>query len=230
MATQTLPREELLDRLVDAIVARQLLHPTRVAIDGVDGAGKTSLANELVKPVEARGKPVIRVSIDGFHNPSAVRRARGKESPEGYYLDSFNQAQVIAQVLRPLGPDGNRLYRPAIFDYRTDSPINLPAERAPRNAVLLFDGVFLLRSELREHWDLTIFIDADFETTAARAIARDCLESREEADAIRIRYQQRYIPGQRLYLESCKPRQNANIVVDNNDFLRPALTILDSLG
>jgi hypothetical protein len=34
-------------------------HPVRVAVDGVDAAGKTSLADELVGPLAARGRTVL---------------------------------------------------------------------------------------------------------------------------------------------------------------------------
>ena len=35
------------------------------------------------------------------------------------------------------------------------------------------------------------------------------------------RYRRRYIPGQELYLSACKPREAADIVIDNSDFERP---------
>jgi hypothetical protein len=44
-----------------------LLFGVRVAIDGVDGVGKTTLADELVAPLQLLGRDVIRASIDGFH-------------------------------------------------------------------------------------------------------------------------------------------------------------------
>jgi uridine kinase len=40
-------------------------HPTRVAIDGVDAAGKTTLDDELAEVLRERGRGVIRASIDG---------------------------------------------------------------------------------------------------------------------------------------------------------------------
>ena len=71
----------LLDRRADAVAS---LHPdrvVRVAIDGVDGAGKTMLADALAPLIVAQGRPVIRASVDDFHNPREVRYARGKYSP-----------------------------------------------------------------------------------------------------------------------------------------------------
>ena len=40
-------RSALLDRLAQAIDLAPRFHPLRVAIDGIDAAGKTSLADQL---------------------------------------------------------------------------------------------------------------------------------------------------------------------------------------
>ena len=52
-------------------------HPVRVAIDGADASGKTTLADELAAPLQRMGRSVLRSSIDGFHNPATIRRRRG---------------------------------------------------------------------------------------------------------------------------------------------------------
>ena len=100
----------------------------RVGIDGVDGAGKTILADELAEPVKGHGRPVIRASIDGFHNPRVVRYRLGKESPEGYFRDSFNHDLLKSHLLTPLGPDGSRRIRRAAFDYKADTAVGAPEE------------------------------------------------------------------------------------------------------
>lgn len=108
-----------------------LSHPARVAIDGVDAAAKTALADELAGPLGARGRRVIRASIDGFHNPCAVRYRRGPDSPGGYYLDSFDHDALRASLLDPLGSGGDLRYRTATFDYRTESRAEPREQLAP---------------------------------------------------------------------------------------------------
>ena len=78
----------LLGRLADAVVGFDPDRRIRVAIDGVDGAGKTTLAEALAPLVAAQGRPVIRASVDQFHNPQNLRYARGRYSPDGFSLDS----------------------------------------------------------------------------------------------------------------------------------------------
>ena len=210
----------MLEQLAAAIVARRLDHPTRVAIDGVDGSGKTTLADELVEPIRCHGREVIRASVDSFHKPRAVRHERGPDSPEGYFLDSFDYAALKRELLEPLGRNGSGRFRAAVFDYRSDRAVDSPPRVARRDAILLFDGVFLSNPELEGCWDLTIWLDVPFEVTVERAVARD---SRDGGDAAitRGKYECRYVPGQRLYLTRCRPHERADIVVDNTALDRP---------
>ena len=213
-------RTDLLRELAAAILGRALPHPTCVAIDGVDAAGKTTLANEIAAVLNTSSRQIIRASIDGFHNPKHIRRR--DDTADGYFRNSFNYQALRDHLLAPLGPNGSRLFRCATFDFRTDAEVDSERALAAPDAILLLDGVFLLRSELRTLWDLSIFVEADFETTVARAEVRD-RELFGDAAAVRQRYESRYIPGQRLYLERKQPRRFADIVVSNNDFSNPRL-------
>jgi uridine kinase len=206
----------MLAEIASRIAGVRLRHPVRVAVDGVDAAGKTTLADEVAPFISALGRPVIRVSIDGFHNPKTVRRRRGSLSPEGYFHDSFNYSTLVEALLQPLGPGGTRAFRRAVFDFRIDKPVTAEVETAPNDAVLVLDGVFLLRPELRGHFDFSVFVRADFAVTMRRAEERD-LELLGGVDEVRRRYRERYIPGQQLYLHQVRPERWASVIVDNND-------------
>jgi uridine kinase len=185
-------------------------------VDGVDGAGKTCFGDELGSALASLGRPVIRSSVDGFHRPRAARYARGSTSPEGYYLDSYDYPRLRSALLDPLGPGGSRSYRTAVFDYRTDRPVDVPSREAPSDAVLVLDGLFLHRPELRPCWDFSIFLRVDFATTFARMAVRDGCPP-DPGDAAN----RRYVEGQRIYLASASPESYATVVVDNNDLARP---------
>jgi uridine kinase len=215
-------RTECLSELAALIVAIDLNHPTRVALDGVDGVGKTALADELVGPIRQLGRTAIRASTDGFHNARLVRHRRGLESPEGYFLDSFDYPSLRSQLLDPLGPNGTRRFRRAVFDYRIDAPTASPPAEAGSNDILLFDGVFLLRPELVPCWDLSVWLEAPFDITLQRALRRDVVDG-QDAAAVRSKYEHRYVAGQLIYLNQCRPREQANIVLHNTDFLNPEL-------
>lgn len=209
-------RRALLDRLAEAIATLPADRPRRVAIDGVDGAGKTVLADELAPLVRAAGRPVLRAGVDGFHRPRAARYARGRTSPEGYYLDAYDYSALRSVLLDPLVA-GEPVCL-AVFDYRQDAAV--PRHRHPVEAgtILLLDGIFLHRPELRDHWDLSIFCRVDTATSCARMAARDGTPADPRHLANR-----RYVDGQGIYLAACEPEALATYVVDNTDLTRPDL-------
>ncbi len=217
-----LSRDALVQRLVEILDRVRVPHPVRVAVDGPDAAGKTTLAEELALGLRQRGRDVVRASIDGFHRPRGERYRRGEDSPDGYYEDSFDHGALRRVLLDPLGPGGDRVYHAAIFDFHADAARSVPAVVASEDAVLVLDGVFLLRPELFDSWDLRIFVSASFDEILRRASERDVALFGSSADLER-RYRERYIPGQKLYFAAVRPMTRADLVVDNDDPARPLL-------
>jgi uridine kinase len=213
-----MPWQELLNFLVSEIMQIDRPHVVRVGIDGVDASGKTRLADALIPLIQSRGRPVIRASIDGFHQPRKVRYRNGRFSAEGYFNDSFDFAAVHRQLLQPLGPGGTQVYQRAVFDYRTDASLTLSPETAVSKSILLFDGVFLHRPELRSLWEFTIYLDVSFQVSVTRMVERDSLVP--DSDQLLIN---RYVGGQKQYIKTCRPRELADIVIDNNDWTRPKI-------
>jgi uridine kinase len=217
-------RTLLLDQIADHVASLACPHPLRVAIDGIDAAGKTTFADGFVQPLETRGRPVIRASLDRFHYPRMVRYRRGSNSPEGYLYDSFDYHALKTNLLEPLGPGGSLEIRTSVFDFRTDSSAALSTCKAPSDAILLFDGVFLLREELDGCWDVSVFLDVDFDVALERAVRRDRAYF-GSVEKVCDRYRKRYFPGQRLYLQARQPRARADFVIDNNDPMNPVIAM-----
>ncbi len=207
-------RSKLISEVCEQINARDKPHPLRIAIDGVDAAGKTTFANELALSMKGQ-REIIRSSVDAFHNSKDIRYRKGSLSSLGYYMDSFDYPQIINNLLRPLGPEGSRSYKTTGFDHYTDQPVESIPQNAPDGAVLLFDGIFLLRPELRPFWDFTIFLQVPFSVTLSRALERD-QEDLGDQELLRQQYVKRYIPGQELYLREVRPGELADIVIDNS--------------
>lgn len=202
-------RRRVLAEVADLVDRHTHPEVTRVAIDGIDGAGKTTFADELATVLSDRGRVVIRASVDGFHHTREIRYRRGRASPVGYYLDSFDYDRLRQVLLDPLSPGGSGRYVTAVHDVATDETVEPEPRQAIDGSVLVFDGIFVHRPELAGYWDCSVFLTVDRRVALERMRYRDgSLDPSVEEG--------RYAEGQRLYLESCRPEELATIVVDNN--------------
>jgi len=209
-------RDDVFALIAERIVAQGPDRAPLVAVDGVDGAGKTTFADGLAAFLDRAGRATVRISIDGFHRPRADRYRRGRDSAEGFYRDSFDVEALRAAVVDPLGPGGDGFITPAVFDHRTDTAV-VPERIAAGDAVVV-DGVFLQSAALDGAWDLVVFLDMPFEETFARMAVRDGCPADPDDPA-----NSRYRDGQLLYLAERDPARRADIVVDNTDPQRPAV-------
>lgn len=205
----------MLAAVAEAVLAAPVRRPAGrrlVGVDGVDGSGKTTFADELAEALRGRGMPVLRVLADDFLAPAAVRHRQGRDSPRGFYEDSYDLARFVGEVLAPLGAGGaGRISRRAL-DLAADEVLAPVWEDVPTGAVVLVDGMFLHRPPVAEHWDLSVFLEVPFAVTAARMAVRDGTPADPDAPDMR-----RYVEGQRLYLAEWDPARRATYLIDNAD-------------
>ena len=213
-------RLALLQDIAQSVLGAPKRDVVRVAIDGVDGAGKTVFADELAGVLEAGGAKVIRASVDGFHNSASIRYRRGRASSEGFFADSYNYKQLQAALLDPLSPGGTRRYRTAVFDHRSDAPVSMPEKYADPGSILVFDGIFLHRPELRKYWDFSIYLEVGFHISIPRGAQRG--EGSADVHALENR---RYVEGQKLYIRGCEPKTIATMIVNNEELAAPHFVI-----
>jgi uridine kinase len=141
--------------------------------------------------------------------------------PKAVYHDSFDFDPLHRVLLDPLGPGGDGRFQQAVYDKGTDTARSRPVTTAPADAVLLFNGVFLLRPELIDRWDLRIFVSAAFEETLVRARTRD-RALYGSAPEVERRFRNRYRPSQQFYFDTARPTDHADIIVHNDEPQQPA--------
>ena len=191
-----------------AAIAARLPHRAILAIDGVDGAGKTTFGDRLKPLIENLGRQAIRASVDGFHNERETRYRRGKADPMGYFLDSFNYPELKTCLIEPFRSGAN-VVETSRFDHQLDRPV-VERQIAGASAILILDGVFLHRDELWNLWDYSIFLQVPFSLSYQRMAGRDGCDPDPEADSNR-----RYYQGQLVYLDTCRPEERATLVVNS---------------
>jgi uridine kinase len=194
-----------------------------VGIDGADGAGKTVFADDLAHELRTMGNEVFRASMDHFHRPRALRYAKGRDSARGFYEDSYDYAAFRRVLLGPFRLAGSTGFQLRFFDLKRDVPFESNWTTGPADAILIVDGVFLLRPELTGIWNFSVWLEVPDDVRRDRMVERD--GSHPELDEPRG---QRYLGGQELYQREASPRVAASAIIDNTDYDHPRQRFADS--
>lgn len=151
--------------LIDVIRerTRDLSRPCVVAIDGRSGAGKSTLAVKLAK---ALGAGVLQG--DGFFSGGVAVRSDAPHDRARDCIDWRRQRPVL-EALRAGRAASYVAFDWDAFDERLAAE---PTAVEPR-PVVLFEGVYTARPELRDLVDLRLLLQVDEGTRVARLLARE---------------------------------------------------------
>jgi uridine kinase len=215
-------RKELLNTLIYQINLSRQNHkiPFKVAIDGVDGAGKTFLARELYNLMLKDKYPAILTSLDFFHKNKKSTLTLNNKSPEEYYNNFFDYDKLLEYLIIPAMKSDDIEIKTAFNNPKNNCKINQKPQKIASDTILIFDGVFLNRPRLQKFWDLHIFIHTDFDNILKRIQDPSTSEVTDQ-DNIKELYLKKYIPAQILYLKECHPHLQADILINNNNYDHP---------
>lgn len=192
-----------------------------VAVDGPEGVGRDRLVGELVALApHVAGREVLSVSMDGFHRPRGQRHDAG--GAEAFYRETFDYASLRERVLVPFRAGREIVTAPDVSGEGTLHPDPVEPQE---DALLVVEGLFLRRPELRGQWDATCLVTAPARGTPARGDG--LLTHRvpgEEGPGQEGEPPQ--VGAQRLYQQQARLWQ-PTWIVDNSDRSRPELIVPD---
>ena len=144
-----------------------------VAITGAPGCGKSTLASELARRLNAQGRKSIVVPMDGFHLDNTILEARGlrprKGAPETFDAPGF------LRLVRAL-KTGDEVFAPS-FDRTRDLAIAGSVAVPAAARVVIVEGNYLMFDEapwaqLAGLWDLSVRVNVPMPELRARLIHR----------------------------------------------------------
>lgn len=217
-------RIEVLDELVNEVLRFYGRGRTIVAIDGVDGAGKSRFAADFAERFRKAGHTAFTASMDAFRNQREVRYAQGRMSALGCYEDSYDYDAFKRVLIEPFRMGGSTGFNTEYFDLDRDALVVDPTwHTAGADAVLIVEGVFLMRPELRTLWHWSLWLEAD----PAVALQRIALRYGTNADP-EDAFNRRHLGAQEIYQQRCDPRRKVDATVDNTDPAHPRRIFSDA--
>jgi len=199
---------KIIERRANVPETRSLL----VGVSGIDGCGKGYLAAQLQAHLALHGFIPAILNVDGWLNLPDKRF--DQEAPAvNFYENAVRLDQFFSQLVLPL-TEQRSIHLVADFVEETASDYRRHTYDYSDVSVLLVEGIFLFKPQYRKYFDLAIWIDCSFPTALARAINR-AQEGLSPAETIAA-YDTIYFPAQRIHLARDKPRENADLVFEND--------------
>ncbi|MBC7517741.1 MAG: uridine kinase [Microbacteriaceae bacterium] len=220
MARFSPAKKDVLDALVDDILHNYGRGRAVVAVDGTNAT--RSFADDLAASVTARGHGVFRASMDRFYRPEAERAARGQSTAAEVYANAADYSTFRRVLVEPFRLGGSTAFVTAAFDVESNTVIPAKWLSGPKDALLIVDGMFLNRPELRGLWNFSVWLEPD---VAAPVHSEVVADSQNSAIA--------EFPAQRaaalaIYLAESSPRTTATAIMNATDPEHPRRVFADA--
>lgn len=173
-----------------------------VGIDGLGGAGKSTVSESLYKLLDNEDYKITVLHIDDFIHPKAVRYNDKFAEWECYYNIQWRYDYLVNEIIGPLRSGCSFNGKIELYDKDNDT-YYLCETDIPVGSIVVIEGIFLQREELHGIFDYMIYIDIPEETRLSRVLERDGYIG--DRAMIKEIYDTRYFPAERYYIEQCVP-------------------------
>ena len=177
-----------------------------VGVAGGSGSGKTTVANNLVKAFKAEDAALVEQ--DAYYRELINMTMEEKAKVNFDHPDSI-EFELLRKHLESL-KNGESIERP-IYDFTTHSRKEGTVKINP-SKIIIVEGILIFAvPEIRELFDMKIFVDTDADEMILRRIERDMNERGRSLESVRDQYLAIVKP---MYLEFCEPsKRYADIII-----------------
>ena len=187
-----------------------LTKPIIIGIAGASGSGKTLLASQLYDLLVADfGDQQIKIiNEDCYYRQRDNMTFAEREKVNYDHPDAFEHELLLKHLVSLASGKGVQIPQ---YDYASHNRRRSVTKIKPAN-VILVEGILIFHhAELRNQFDLKIFVDVDLDVCLSRRLARDIKERGRTTDSILLQYQETVRP---MYHEFIYPgKKHADLVV-----------------
>lgn len=190
-----------------------------IGIAGGTGSGKTTVVNQILNELPA--DEVCVISQDSYYNATheLSYQERIKINFDHPKAIDFN---LLVEHLNQLR-DGKIIEQP-VYSFVTHDRTKDTLITHPRKVVIV-EGILIFNSkELRDLFDIKIFVHADTDERLIRRVRRDIEERGRDINEVLTRYQNTLKPMHQQFIEPTK--NYADIIIPNDRYNTVAIDIV----
>jgi len=193
-----------------------------LGIAGGTGCGKTTVVNQIVE--ELRNEEVEVISQDSYYKDTSHLSYDERVEVNFDHPSSIDFKLLIDHLscLRKGEPIDQPVYS-FVEHNRTGESI----KTEPRKVVIVEGILIFTNPELREMFDIKIFVHADSDERLIRRLKRDIAERGRDINEILHRYQTTLKPMHEQFIEPMK--EYADIIIPNNKYNTVAVDIVRTI-
>lgn len=193
--------------------------PFIIGVAGGTSSGKTTIAERLVEAMGADDLALVKLDsyyISRTEQPMEERVAANYDHPSAFDWDLMNEH--LGELVQ---------WRPApvpTYDYTIHDRTDIVDTVQPARIIVVEGILVLWNSELRDRFDLKIFVDTPADLRFIRRLERDVVERGRTQESIIAQYLATVRPSHEDFIEPS--RAHADVVIPEGGLNRPALDML----
>ena len=193
-----------------------------IGIGGGTGSGKTTVVNQIINELPKEEVGVI--SQDSYYKDTSHLSYEERVKINFDHPRSID-FELLVEQLKEL-KKGNPVSQP-VYSFVTHNRTSDTILTHPRK-VMIVEGILILtHQDIRDMFDIKIFVHADSDERLIRRLKRDMAERGRDIDEVLLRYQNTLKPMHEQFIEPMK--EYADIIIPNNKYNTVAVDIVKTI-
>ncbi|MGO3182170.1 MAG: uridine kinase [Aequorivita sp.] len=193
-----------------------------IGIAGGTGSGKTTVVDQIVKELPA--DEVCIISQDSYYHDTSHlsiedRKKINFDHPKAIDFD------LLVSHLKELR-DGNSFEQP-VYSFVEHNRTGETILTIPRKVIIVEGILILSHPDIREMFDIKIFVHADSDERLIRRLKRDIATRGRDLEEVLNRYQTTLKPMHQQFIEPTK--EFADIIIPTNKYNTVAVDVIRSI-
>ena len=160
--------EELMRNIIDKRELKDGM--LKVFFAGGSASGKSTIAEKIEEKLKELGRDVVLISADSYSHGGRYAKENGITFDDPEFVD----VEAVRRDIKDLARGKNVFKKEYNFN---DKPFHATDEELSSPEILLVEGLFVLRDELRDLADIKVFIDIGLHGWLLRRTFRDAVRT-----------------------------------------------------